>query len=437
MTKAKLRLSLQRDILSILIRDKDVIVRCRGVIKSQYFTTVPYRWLCKKVFKHYEKYDGSLLTKKSLLLDLRKDIKEVDELRAYKRALLPLYKIKVKSKKHIFDNIYSWAEVQSFGLLLRKAAKFGEQGNLEGAKDVIKSSFLFDIGKDDYEICDFTEDWDSRQEFRKLKKRDKKYKQIKLKLGPLDNVCQIFTGTSLLIVVAATSGIGKSIFSVHVGSSAFLSNVKVAHFVFENVIDQVVGRYDSRLLGYPYRNIMMYKWKKKDIKQARFHIKKLRSKFRKNLKIFHFPIDTCTVPKIEAVLRTLEIAEGWIPDIIIYDSLDHMLPSEKQENYRLNVSKVYKDAKKQSEIRRIPVFTTSHAKAGERHQLVRQEGFSESYDKARLSDIWLTISQTAEQEDSREAIIFLDKNRDDEGNLKLLVDLMFHVMSINFKEVVE
>jgi replicative DNA helicase len=437
--RPKLRLTWQRDILNVLLKDDDIIRRSRGTLRPVYFTSVPYRWLCKKIFAHYEKY-GTTLDRRSLKIELRKYVKEPDERKAYRLALLPLYKHKVKSKRYIVDTIHEWSETQSFALVLKKAAEFGEKGDLEKAKQAVTSSFLFDVSRKEYIMRDFTGEWKQRQKRRKQLKQqveDGTRRQLKFGLGPLDNVCQIFTDMSSLIVLAATSGVGKSIMSINVGANSFLNNLKIAHFVFENVIEQAEGRYDSRILAYPYRDIMNHRWKKKALREARKHMRDLAKKFKGNLKLFHFPIDTCSVIMAEGLLRELEIAEGWTPDVIIYDSLDHMVPSEKQESHRLNVSKVYKDAKRQSEIRKIPVVTTSHLKASERHQVGRQEGFSESYDKARLADVWITISQSVEQEDDGEALILLDKNRDDEGNLKLLVDLLYHVMYIRFKEVVE
>lgn len=437
--KPRLRLNWQRDILAALLSDKDTIRRSRGVLRPIYFSSVPYRWLCKKIFSHYDRY-GTVLEKKSLKIELNKHVKEMDERKAYRLALMPLYKHRPKARDHVVDTIHEWAETQSFALLLKKAAEYGEKGDLEKAKEAVTSSFLFDVSTKEYIVRDFTTEWKKRQKHRKKLRRmveEGERKQLKFCLGPLDNVCSIYTDMSSLVVIAATSGVGKSIMSINVGANSFLSDVRVAHFVFENVIEQAEGRYDSRILAYPYRDLMQHRWKKKDLREARRFMNALAKKYKGNLKLFHFPIDTCSVITAEGVLREIEIAEGWKPDVIIYDSLDHMIPSEKQESHRLNVSKVYKDAKRQSEVRNVPVVTTSHLKASERHQIGRQEGFSESYDKARLADVWITISQTVEQEDNGEALILLDKNRDDEGNLKILVDLMFRIMFIRYREVVE
>lgn len=433
----RLKITWQQDILAALLSNVDTVRQAKGILKPIYFTSVPYRWLCKKIFNHYENYNGSLLEKRSLIIELKKYIKDPDEYKAYRTVLLPLYKSKI-AVPHIIENIQDWARIQSFALLLNKAAKLGEQGNLKEAEEAITSSFLFDVTRKDYILRDYTETWQARQRYRKdLKEQAKEgvRKQVRFNLGPLDDVCQIFTDTSALVVLAATSGIGKSIFSINIGANSFLNDLKVAHFVFENILEQAEGRYDSRILNHSYRDLMRYNWAKKKLNKAVRQMRILRRKFKNNLQLIHFPLDTCSIIDTERVLRELELSRGWKPDVIIYDSLDHMLPSAKQENHRLNVSKVYKDAKRQSEIRRIPVITTSHLKASERHQLARQEGFSESYDKARLADVWITISQTIEQEDNQEAVFFLDKNRDDVGNLKLLVDLVYETMFLDFREV--
>lgn len=436
MAKQVLKLGWQKDILATMLKDTDVIKRCRSVVRPKFFSSVPFRWLCNRIYKHYETYGGEILERKAFLIDLKKHIGKADERSAYKKVVLPLYKRNIKARKRVVDAIYEWAEIQSFALLLHRAAKQGEHGNLIKAKDIIRSSFLFDASNNGHMVCDFTDEWEQRQEERKLKSEDKDRKQVRFGLEPLDNVCQIYTDSPLLIVLAATSGVGKSIFSIHLGANAFLEGIKVAHFVFENVISQAMGRYDSRLLGFNYRNLMRHDWKRKELRSAKKYMKKLRNKFKNNLKVMHFPLNTCSVSMADSTLRELEITEGWKPDVIIYDSLDHMIPTDKTEMHRINVGRVYAEAKKQGEDRNIPIISTSHLKASERGQLSRMEGFSESYEKARLCDVWVTINQTVEQEDDRQALVFLDKNRDDEGNVKILVDLMYSIMNVRFNEVI-
>jgi hypothetical protein len=206
----------------------------------------------------------------------------------------------------------------------------------------------------------------------------------------------------------------------------------VAHFVFENTPEQTLGRYDSRLLKYPYSFITDFVWTRKTIREANIAMRRLRRTKADSLKVIHAPIDTVSVADIEGYLRNIEITENWRPDLIIYDSGDHLIPSKKQESYRLSVTKVYKEIKKQSEIRNIPIWSTTHAKASAKGSMVRQESFSESYDKPRLADVVVTISQTTEQEDDRQAEIRLDKWRGGEGGITILVDLIFRMMMIRF-----
>jgi len=301
----------------------------------------------------------------------------------------------------------------------------------------VRSSFLFNADIQNCSTCNFIEEWYLRQDKRKERKNDDNRKQILFNLGPLDGICQIFTDQSVLVSLASTTGVGKSIFSVNIGANSFLEKINVAHFIFENTLEQITGRYDSRLLSYSYRNLMRYKWKKKKLKDANKRMEKFKKRLGNRLRLFHFPMRTCSVFKAESVLREIEISSGWKPGVIIYDSLDHMIPDEKQESHRLNVTRVYEEAKWQSEIRNVPIFNTTHLKAQERHQIGRTEGFSESYDKSRISDVWISINQTVEQEDDNQALIFLDKNRDDVGNVKILVDLLYSVMTYSYREVVE
>ena len=418
---------LQKDILSIMLKDQNAIFKLRNIIQPDYFSIRAYRFIFKEIINHHNKH-GERLSKKLLLLKINK-IKDEDNKGYLRKKLLSLYIRKVESSKGILDETWEWAQKQQFGLLLEEASEKGLQGDVEGGKELLKSSFLFDIHGTDFKVYSVFEEWNDRQKTREKRSNDKQLK-IKTGLGILDDYLAIYKDISNLITVMGTSGVGKSITSINLGVNAINSGCKVLHVVYENTAQQTLDRYDSRILKLPYYYIKNYQWKKKDLMFAKALMKKMAKNKAKHLKVVHAPIDTVSAIDIEGLLRDLEISEGWVPDMIIYDSLDHMLPSQKQESFRLDVKRCYTDAKRQSELRNIPVVSTTHAKASAKGTKVRQESFSEAYDKVRLSDVVLTISQSQEQEDDNEAEIFIDKNRDEASNIGVLVKLMFKVMSI-------
>lgn len=415
-----------------MLRDVKTISKFKRVVDPKFFTLKAYRFLCKRIYNHYDANDGELLSQNVLLLNINKLIKDEDTKNLFRKKLLPIFKREVESPKGITKEIYEWAEKQQFGTMLEQAARVGSEGEIEKAKDLVKSSFLFDTSDDDFIVHSVFEEWKIRQRERKRSLLGKEFKQIKTGLGILDNYMSIRKNQSYLILIMGTSGVGKSIIAINFGIYALNAGCKVAHFVFENTAKQTLDRYDSRLVKYPYHYLSTYRWTKRDLAIANRIMRGFRRKRKNYLKIIHAPIDTASVPSCEGCLKELEIKEKWIPDVIIYDSGDHMLPSEKQDFYRLNVKKTYTDLKRQSEIRSIPIISTTHAKASARGSRVRQESFSEAYDKSRLADGVLTISQTQEQEDDRTAELYLDKWRDFEGKVGIFVELLFRVMTIRY-----
>ena len=425
---------LQKDILSIMLKDQESVFKLRKLIEPDYFSVRAHRYLFKKIIEHHNKH-GELFSKKLLLLKINK-IKDKDNKSYLKKKLLSLYQRKVESSKGIIEETWEWAQKQKFGLLLEEASERGSKGDVEGGKTLLKSSFLFDVHGSDFQVFSVFEEWGERQVKRKERKENKNLK-IKTGLGILDNYLTIYKDVSNLITVMGTSGVGKSITSINLGVNGIHSNCNVAHFVFENTATQTLDRYDTRILKLPYYYIRDFQWAKKDLVMAEKLMKRFARKKAKCLKVIHAPIDTVSVIDIEGLLRDLEISEGWVPDMIIYDSLDHILPSQPQESFRLSVKRTYSDAKRQSEIREIPVVSTTHAKASAKGTKVTQESFSESYDKSRLSDILITISQSQEQVDDHQAEYRIDKNRDEEGNVGVLANLLFKVMSIQVLERIE
>lgn len=424
---------LQKDVLAAMLKNPKLTFKLRKIVSPNMFSLRSYRFCCKNIFNYLESSE-ELPSEDLIKIIINKNIKDDDKKKEFRKKILPLFHREVKSSKGLLKEVGEWAEKQTFALMLEEAARLGSEGNLEKGKEVIRSSFLFDVARADFETHSVLESWKERQRKRKKDSRKGRQLQIRTELGPFDQFMKIMKNQSSLITLMGTSGVGKSIFSINYGIYGLNSNCNVAHFVFENTAWQTLTRYDTRLIKFPYNMVRDFNWKKKDLVRANALMRKLKRKRNKQLKVIHAPMDTVSIVDIEGILRDIEITEGWVPEFIVYDSLDHVLSTKKHESYRLDVKGVFTDTKRQSELRNIPILSTTHAKASAKGTRLRQESFSESYDKSRLSDGVITISQTQEQEDDRQAIITVDKWRDDEGKISILVELLFHLMTIRFIE---
>lgn len=418
---------LQKDVLAILLKDNEAIYKLKRIVNPDYFTIRAYRYLYKTIIENHDAH-GEILSKKLFLLKLNK-LKDEDKKKEFRKKSLILYSHEISSSKGLIQEIKDWAAKQKFGQVLEQAANEGFKGNVEKGKELIKSSFLFDPSESNFKVHDVIDEWKLRQKERKILSKQK-IRSIPLGLGIIDDYLVIHKNRSQLVLMMGTSGVGKSITVINIGVHAISNDCNVAHFVFENTERQTIARYDSRLIKYPYSYISQYEWNEKNLKLANRIMKGLKKRKAYSLKVIHAPIDSVSVSDVEGVLRDIEIREGWKPGMIIYDSLDHMIPSVNQESYRLNVKRTFTDAKRQSEIRDIPIISSTHAKASARGNRVRQESFSESYDKVRLADAVITISQTQEEEDDKQAEFWLDKSRDSEGKVGIIADLLFRVMTI-------
>lgn len=426
----KLDRVLQKDILAIMLKDLNTVLQCKSVVDPKFFTTGPYRFLCKKIYEDINSKDGELPSEKTIKIHINKNVTDEEKRNFFKKKLLPLFKREVEAKKGLTSEIKEWAEKQKFALLLEEASKRGSEGDIRGGQELIKSSFLFDTDDKSFQTYDVFNEWKRRQRERKLRARNNDIVQIKTGIRFLDDYLFIRKGQSVLALIMGTSGVGKSISAINIGVGAIRSRCRVAHFVFENTSEQTLARYDSRILKYPYNFLTNFVWSKRLLQEANKTMRRLRRLRGDLLKVIHAPIDSVSVSDCEGFLRQEKIKTGWEPDLIVYDSLDHLNPTERQESHRLSVSKVFKEAKRQSEIRNIPIWSTTHAKAEAKGTTVRQESFSESYDKVRLADVVTTWSQTAEQEDDKQAELRLDKWRDGEAGMALLADLVFGMMMI-------
>lgn len=193
-----------------------------------------------------------------------------------------------------------------------------EKGDIELARTAFAegASVSFNFGKTSVSYVQDTE--------RAIKARKKAHKNTIPSGLPIDSMLQHGAPERQHICVEmAATGVGKTATAVHIGATQIMAGYKVAHVIIESTEPELRLRYDAALAGINQEDVE--KNDKKIVKLA----KRLERKFGDPLRYVKFSPGTLTPYKLRAWIMQLR-SEGFIPDSLIIDSPDDMIPDEQR-----------------------------------------------------------------------------------------------------------
>jgi len=417
--------------------ENDIVL---GMLKSQDFMTFianqgyeskllgndANRFFYRAALRYHEKYHETP-SKKILLNKLAKNKKLTPEQKKlYKSHLNKLSSKKFKRKKFLQDAVTEHFDKQKYlGALESSMAVLKKTDNVDAAEAALmKEIYTKRGGRDDVKLLDWLDDWEFRQEKRKLGTFFGSKQAVKTGFKELDLILDgIYPGEVLSI--AGLTGRGKSIFATNVGANAFLAGHNVLHVTSENPLWQALGRYDARILKLPYKIIQNSNLAKDEERYADAVMEYLREKMKSNLKIAEVTPNDFSVLTLRTILHKLEITDGFKPDLVVLDSAELMNPIGEFKEYRLQKAAPYWDFKALMIDLGIAGLTTTQAKQkSDETKGITSEDLAEAYDKARLLDKIIGITRTIENILKNEITIHIAKNRDGDsgGYIKLPTD---------------
>ncbi len=118
-------------------------------------------------------------------------------------------------------------------------------------------------------------------------------------------------------------------------------------------------------------------------------------------KLISYPSYSASLSDLENDLERLEIKEGFIPDIILVDYDEALIPETNYHEYRHQIGGIWKRAKQIAETRSCLVIMASQSNRGsEEREILSVRDTSEDISKLNHVDIMITLNQT-EQEKER------------------------------------
>jgi replicative DNA helicase len=203
-------------------------------------------------------------------------------------------------------------------------------------------------------------------------------------------------------VVVAPTGVGKSHFLVHLGSAALKVGKNVLHYTLELSESAVGIRYDSNLCNIPSNEVLDNKEKIKE--------KYEESEFGR-LIIKEYPTGSASVMTIRNHIEKLSM-KGFVPSVILIDYADIMRSTRQYDSLRHELKLIYEELRNLAGELNVPVWTASQSnKEGSEKDVVGLTNMGESYAKAQVADVVLTLSRKETEKSTGMARLFVAKNR--------------------------
>ncbi len=208
---------------------------------------------------------------------------------------------------------------------------------------------------------------------------------------------------STLTTFIAPTGAGKSMFLVNCGAAAVEQGLNVAYISLEMADWKIGLRFDSYYSGVPINDVPG----NQDAVMATVN-----SKVKGRLFIKEWPTKTATVQTIRAYLQRLQATKEFVPDMVIVDYADLLRGGKGYNDKRFELEGVYEELRALSQEFNVVVITADQTnRSGLDMEVVTIGQIGESYAKATVCDVIMTISRRMEDKQANCGRLFVAKSR--------------------------
>jgi replicative DNA helicase len=381
----------EEEILSQALKDVDYIKKASRILDSHHFVSPQHGWLWKTIKDVWLKYK-EVATPRLILTKAKVEIKNDEDRFVYIELVTKLLKKKVKIASASLDELQKFTRIVDAQIALEEAAKELEKGHVDKVFDTFRGVIRKDIQPKNYTLINWMDEFDQRQEERKYKKEHPdEFICIPTGWSKLDRVVGGLQHGELGLVIG-TTGMGKSSSMSNMAFKSTVHKFKSVIFALEMPARQIAMRQDSRWLKIPYKQFKNYDFTNKELDEIRIRRDRVQKQWSGLMKIISMPIRSCNMNIIQSCLDDLYEEDGFKPDVIFVDSGDHMKPVGRHESFRHGAAEVYWGLKDLAEEGGYAIWSSVQAGREWANKIATAEATSESYDKARIADLVLSIN---------------------------------------------
>lgn len=406
------------DVLARAARDPVFRRQAARVLKDHEFSDERWSWVWALMSGLPA---GDLLTSSVVIVAARRAFDEDRKRRPYLEAALEILKFAPQAPRRALEELKDYHDYHRINAVMEQALRLLDKGKVKEAKQKLREAGRSSSDMD-YRYTDWFEDFEARQAERlHLRENPATRRKVPTRFMPtFDRVTGGGIESGEVGLIVATTGRGKSMCAANLAFWSAMQGFVTAYVSTEMGTNLVSTRIDAKWLGIPYEKLKYYNLDDDDLEMIAAKAERARNGVRKKLRVVEVPVRKASIAGVEQVLDDMA-DDGYPVDLLILDSADHLKPEDRTVNRRDRETAAYWEAASIADEYEIPVWTTTHAPKEVVNKIATSENVGESYDKARIADIVLTLNQTKAQQ--REGVIrgFLAKYR--QGRGRFVIDL--------------
>jgi len=388
----------QEKVFQSMLTDTTWSAQMIEVVDPEYFDLKYLSYLCEKYFSYYNKYK-TFPTLTILITIIKEDLSKTKESVLRDQIIEYLHRMKtnpdVGDLQYVKDKSLEFCKKQAFREALEQSVELIQTEKYESVINIMKEAIS--VGMPNTAGHNFFDDIEAR------------FVQINRQVCPTglnridaQDILRGGLGRGELGVIAANTGVGKSHFLVAMGCAAMLAGKNVIHYTFELSEHDTGKRYDSNLCDIPSNEI---------IERKNEVIDKYRQMELGKLIIKEYPTGSASVMTLRNHIEKLTL-KGFRPSLVTVDYADVMKSSRAYDSLRHELKLIYTELRNLAVELNIPIWTASQAnKDSSKSDVVGLENLGESYGKAQVADVVLSISRKPMEKSEGTGRIFVAKNR--------------------------
>lgn len=417
MTVNRFGAEFELEILANAARDPAYRRKARRVLADHEFADERHTWIWTLLAGLAR---GDVLTATVVVVAVRRAFDE-EKRRLYLEAALGILKHRPQAPARALTELQDYRDYHRVNSAMEQAIALLGKGKVQDAKAKLREAGRSSSGME-YDYTDWFEDFGERQADRmNLRDHPEQRKKVATRFMPtFDRATGGGIEAGELGLIVATTGRGKSMAAANLAFWSAFQGFTTVYISTEMGHLLVSTRIDSKWLGIPYDRLKYFNIDDDEQTMIAAKVERLRPAILGKLRIVDVPVSKASIELVKQVLDDMA-DDGRTVDLLVLDSADHCSPSERTMNRRDRETAAYWETASIAREYQIPIWTTTHAPKEVVNKIATSENVGESYDKARIADIVLTMNQTKAQ--AREGIIraFMAKYR--QGRSRYVIDL--------------
>jgi KaiC/GvpD/RAD55 family RecA-like ATPase len=233
-------------------------------------------------------------------------------------------------------------------------------------------------------------------------------------------------------LILGTTGMGKSALTITIGQEAIAQYLRVLHIDTENGPQLTRARYISRMTGIPANQLAENQLGRDTRTRLDGWIERNYKRLADQFRVVYLEYDANAIGEVQAAIEH-ERAKGFHPDVVIFDSPDHLLMQGEQQRWE-KFAGIANKLKGLAQKQKTALWFTSQADMAFEGKIAGARAVADSKQKVRVASVVVSVNQKLDSITKKafgdEKCLYLAKSRSSSSRFTLPLQCRLETMHV-------